>query len=480
MEQVPADRLIQAVRRLDPGGRWAMAAQQYDAYGGQPGGSLLAVDSLRLPAVATWRSDFAASSLPRLASALHPGLPPPVLVTGSALRVRVLVTRLIAQVPLRLHAVVAPEAGGTRELDLGRLVPGERNYGGTLTGCGQPCRLVGLTVARPLGDFSAVGGTLVIRGLTSRGSSGWDAVSAGLADHDRWQPVRSRDDASGIDSLLATSTGLQYDFTALSSSDPGVAPVDAPAPLPAVTTPQPLGDAAVGQAFPITDLDGQPTTAQAARLAAVLPRVEDNGTMVDLTYAGRSTRAGLVDTTSEIWVGVKAPADVLSRISGLGLRVTTVDATSDHRARLDRSGPALALHLFVAGAALAALLAAAGTVVSVYLTGRRRSFEIAALQAAGLTRSSLLRAAVVEQVLLLATGLVAGTAAGLLGAVLALPSVPTFADDRAVPALRFGLHAVPLVVLVLGIAALLAAVAVLAGSALVSSAVPARLREAQQ
>lgn len=480
VEPVPAEQLVQAVRRLDPGGRWAMAVQQYEAFGGDPGGSLIAVDSPRLPAVATWRSDFATASLPALASKLHPSLPPPVILNGSALRVRVLATRLMAGVPLRLHAVLAADAGGTLEVDLGRLALGEHDYGGTLTGCNRACRLVSLTVARPLADFSPIGGTLVIAGLTTRSSNGWAVVPAGLGDRDRWQPVRSRDDSSGIDSLLATTVGLRYDFTALASAQPGVAPVDAPSPLPAVTTPQPLGDAAVGQAFAITGLDGQPTTAQATGLAAVLPRVQDDGTMVDLTYAGRSMQAGRADTTSEVWLGAGAPADAPSRIAGLGLRVAGVDATSDHRTRLDRSGPALALHLFLAGAALAAVLAAAGTVVSVYLTGRRRSFEIAALQAVGLTRGSLLRAAVVEQLLLLLTGLVVGTAAGLAGAVLALPSVPTFADGRAVPALRFGLHAVPLVALVVGVAALLAAVAVLAGSALVRSAVPSRLREAQQ
>lgn len=480
VEPVPAEQLVQAVHRLDPDGRWAMAAQQYQPYGGEPGGSLVAVDSPRLPAVATWRSDFATASLPALASTLYPSLPPPVIFNGRGLRVRVLVTRLTASVPLQLHAIVATDVGGTLEVDLGRLTLGQHDYAGTLTGCSKSCRLVGLTVVRPLADFSRIGGTLVISQLASRGLVGWTAVPAGLDHRDRWQPTRSRDDSNGIDSLLATTVGLRYDFTALASAPPGVAPVDAPAPLPAVTTPKPLGDAAVGQAFPITGLDGEPTTAQAAGLATVLPRVQDDGTMVDLTYAGRSMRAGLGRATSEIWLGGKAPANAPSLISGLGLRVVGVDATSEHRTRLDRSGPALALHLFLAGAALAAVLAAAGTVVSVYLTGRRRSFEMAALQAAGLTRGSLLRAAVVEQLLLLLTGLVVGTAAGLAGAVLALPSVPTFVDGRAVPALRFGLHAVPLVALVAGIALLLTAVAMLAGSALVRSAVPSRLREAQQ
>lgn len=475
---VSAQQLLASVRRLDPDGRWAMAVQQHDPFGNQPGGSLLAVDSSRLPAVATWRSDFAAPPLPRLAAALHPGLPPPVVLAGSALRVLVLVTRLVATVPLDLHALLAQYSGGTIEVDLGRLASGERDYTASLTSCTPPCRLVGLTVARPLAEYPRIAGTLVIRGIAERGPRGWAAVPAGLTDRRRWQPTRAPDDASGTDSLLATAVGLRYDFTALSTDAPGVAPIDAPSPLPAVSTRQAFGTS-FAPAYPITGLDGQPATAEAVGLATVLPRVQDDGTMVDLTYAGRTMTAGLADTSSEVWLGARAPADALRRIAALGFGVISVDSTRDHRARLDRSGPALGLLLFLVGAALATLLAMAGTVVSVYLTGRRRAFEVAALRAVGLTSGSLLRAAVLEQALLLLAGLVVGSAAGLVAAVLALPSVPIFADGRAVPALRLGLHAVPLVLLVLGITALLVAVAVLAGWALVRSAVPARLREAQ-
>lgn len=476
---VSAQQLVASVRRLDPDGRWAMAVQQYDPFANQPGGSLLAVDSPRLPAVATWRSDFAPAALPRLAAALDPRLPPPVVVVGSALRVRVLVTRLIAQVPLDLHALLARYSGGTVEVDLGRLAPGERDYTASLNSCASPCRLVGLTVARPLAEYPRIAGTLVIRGIAERGPGGWAAVRAGLADPRRWQPTLPRDESSGTDSLLATAVGLRYDFTARSTDVPGVAPIDAPSPLPAVSTRQAFGTSFVG-AYPITGLDGQPATAEeVGGLATVLPRVQDDGTMVDLTYAGRTMTGGLANTSSEVWLGARAPADALRRIAALGLGVISVDSTRDHRARLDRSGPALGLVLFLVGAALATLLAVAGTVVSVYLTGRRRAFEVAALRAVGLTSGSLLRAAVLEQALLLLAGLVVGAAAGLVAAVLALPSVPMFADGRAVPPLRLGLHAVPLVLLVVGITALLVAVAMLAGWALIRSAVPARLREAQ-
>ncbi len=475
-----ADQLLNAVRRLDPDGRWAMAAQQYDPYSGQPGGTLIGVDSPRLPAVATWRSDFAGSSLPALVAALHPTLPPPVMVTGRGLRVHALVTRLASPVPLHLNATLALGTDATREVDLGPLALGARDYVGRITGCEASCRLRGLTVLRPLGSFSPIAGTVVLQGLATNARDGWRALPAGLDERDRWQPVRPRDDNSGMDSLLATAVGLRYDFSALAGGDPGVSPVDAPSPLPVVTNPKPLGDARVGGAYDVTGLDGQLRTVQAAAVANVLPRIQDGGTMVDLTYASRAVRSGTADVTSEVWLGERAPADALSRIRDVGLPVVRVEAAADHRARLDRTGPALALNLFLAGAGLAALLAAAGTVASVYLTGRRRAYEVAALLAAGLSRASLLRAAVVEQLGLLLTGLTIGTAAGLGGAVLALPSVPVFTDGRAVPALRFDLHAVPLALLVLGFAVLLLTLAVVAGSALVRSAVPARLREVQQ
>jgi ABC-type antimicrobial peptide transport system permease subunit len=103
------------------------------------------------------------------------------------------------------------------------------------------------------------------------------------------------------------------------------------------------------------------------------------------------------------------------------------------------------------------LLAAGGAVLNLHLTGRRRTYELAAMSALGVRRRTLLASLHAEQGLLLVFGIGVGVVAGVLGAVLALPSVPEFADQPSAPPMLYGLHTVPVLlavavaVLVLGV-----------------------------
>jgi putative ABC transport system permease protein len=153
----------------------------------------------------------------------------------------------------------------------------------------------------------------------------------------------------------------------------------------------------------------------------------------------------------------------------LGVR-TAADA--DHALR--RQGPALASVLFAADAGVAAALASIGAVSGLHLAGRRRRYELSALAAAGCPRRSLHAALWLEQATVLGSGLLAGAAAGVLAARLALPAVPEFVHPPAEPALLYGLDW-PL--LGSGLAAL--ALAALLVALLSSAGVMARLRPDQ-
>jgi ABC-type antimicrobial peptide transport system permease subunit len=143
-----------------------------------------------------------------------------------------------------------------------------------------------------------------------------------------------------------------------------------------------------------------------------------------------------------------------------------------------RQGPALAILLFLAGACLGALLAAGGAMLNLHLSGRRRTYELAAMTAIGVRRRTLLASLYAEQGLLLVFGIGVGVVAGLVGAVLALPSVPEFADQPSAPPMLYGLHTLPVVLVVAAAVVVLAAVVAISSVNLLRVSRFDQLREA--
>jgi ABC-type antimicrobial peptide transport system permease subunit len=153
---------------------------------------------------------------------------------------------------------------------------------------------------------------------------------------------------------------------------------------------------------------------------------------------------------------------------------------STYRRALDHSGPAFADGLFLVAAVAATVLALGATVLGGIITARRRAYELAALEAVGVSRRTLRRSTAAEQGILLGAGILVGLATGLGGSVLALPSTPFFVDDSVGPPTEHGL---PYGLLALLVGALLVAsvVTCLAVARFVSrQATAGRLREAQQ
>jgi putative ABC transport system permease protein len=230
----------------------------------------------------------------------------------------------------------------------------------------------------------------------------------------------------------------------------------------------------------VTGLDGQPLEVAAVTVAATLPAAAANGVLVDYTYADRLSSGDSYGVTDQVWLTADAPPALTSRLTAAGVRVVRVQRAADLAASYGRQGPALALLLFLAGAGAAAVLAAAGTVLTLTLQARRRSYELAALAALGVRRRTLLGGIVAEHGLLLCFGALTGVAAGIVGAALAMPSIPQFASPPLVPPLVFQPN-VALLAGCIGAAMLgLLAAVTLTGRALVATAAPSRLREVQQ
>jgi predicted lysophospholipase L1 biosynthesis ABC-type transport system permease subunit len=226
----------------------------------------------------------------------------------------------------------------------------------------------------------------------------------------------------------------------------------------------------------MNDVYGHTIPVESVGSAGVLPLVGDSGVMVDLTALRRS--AGQLDDDAHwsVWLGADAPPDAVQQLTRAGVLVDSVTTAAERQAVLDRDGPALALRLLLVCAVIGAILSASAVAISVAVTGRRRSYELAALRAVGVRRRSLVRACVLEQLLLLGIGLVVGVPTGLIVARVALPLLPQTSSASSLPVtLDVQTFAVSSFIVVTAL--LLTITAVVAGLTLVRQAVPDRLRE---
>jgi ABC-type antimicrobial peptide transport system permease subunit len=201
--------------------------------------------------------------------------------------------------------------------------------------------------------------------------------------------------------------------------------------------------------------------------------------VVDRAYAERASSSTLVDAGWQVWLAKPSQAGgFATKLRHAGVAVAGTQTSAGLAGRYSRQGPALALVLFLADAAAAALLAAAGAVLALHLAGRRRTYELAALSATGARRRSLRGGLLIEQGLTLGFGALVGIGAGILAAYLSVPSVPEFVHSPKAPALHYTPNAGALAAL-LGIAVVLLAVAAVASvTSLVRAARPDQLREA--
>jgi ABC-type antimicrobial peptide transport system permease subunit len=121
------------------------------------------------------------------------------------------------------------------------------------------------------------------------------------------------------------------------------------------------------------------------------------------------------------------------------VRITDVRKLSDVRRSYDESTAAWSLQLAALIGAAALLIALLVLLVSAVSSWRFRTRDLAALRMAGVPRRSIDRMSVAAQLPAVVIGVVAGTAAGLYGAQLALPIVPLFAEAPLVSTLDLGI-----------------------------------------
>ncbi len=472
---VPAGQdLGTIVTRADPSGRMAAAVDRYvSSSSGTAGLTTLAVDPQRFARVAAWQPGFTSEPFTTLARKLDPSAPPPVVLTGDAVRVTIDVHALTPTG----SGLAADVTAGASPVSLGTLpTHGTVTLTGQLVGC--PCMLLDLDVSPPAGQVgvSQVTGSVTITRLEVHGSRGWAPAGTGvLGSGARWRPGHADHPP---DRIQAASAGLDWQFSSLPHQDAVLVSVNRPYPLPAVISSAMLtgGQHVVSG----VGLDGSSLDLQVVGGAVAVPGAAQSGVVVDRRYAEFAAGSNFPAASQQVWLAAGAQGVIEPRLTAAGVKVISVESTAATAARYARQGPALASVLFLADAAAAALLAASAAILGLYLSARRRRYEYAALSASGVPHRTLLQAVLTELALVLGFGCIIGIAAGFVAAGLALRSVPEFISTPSGPPLSYVPSAEPLAVLLGGAVGLLIIAAVAASVTLIRGVKLEQLREAPE
>jgi hypothetical protein len=470
-----------AVDRADPG-RHSMAV----AYtGSDEFPPLIAVDTARFASVAAWVPGNSSTPLASVLRTLAGGRAAPVTLTGTRLRLHVNLTRRPRR-PVHLDVTLTKPDYEQAVRTVGPIVPGKGSYDVSLPfACARGCRVaaLGLTAdtanTNPDALDTHVKEIDAVVGASIRSDGGWRPVTS-FGDDTRW-----RGDGSGPVAIgtAGGSLSLHVRQTPLASTWPLAVSAATPRALPAVVA---SGRAAL---YPgnlihgvvVVGLDDLPATADGVIRSVTLPQVGLTGTMVDFGAALAAMASPASSTTRyQVWLSPAAPSDMAARLARQHVYVQRTLHSSRYRAALDHSGPAFADSLFLASALAAIVLAIGATAVARAVSVRRRGYELAALEAVGVSPRTLRRATAAEQGSVFAIGLLVGLAAGLVGSRLALPSTPVFVDASTGPPLVFGLPWALLAALAVGLVVVFVVVSVAIARLVERAATPGQLRGAQQ
>lgn len=432
-----------AVRRADPSGNQAMAAEYYHSSTGE----LLAVDASRLAAVANWPSSLSKEPVGVLAQELSPKLPAGVTFSGDALRLTIDVEAGTPPIGLGVN-LIDTTYDYSRSLYVSPVVAGLHTYRVSLAhACPGSCRLASLAPnwVNPANPFEK-DVSFVLTGVAVEDGGRWRAVKFGAGERGSWKAVPSPVRVE----LPSTCCSVAFDIPGNQLPYGGLLliPVDLPAAIPAV-----VGEGAkVSDALAIRSRRGNLAVNLASgdvaihpeAVVATLPFIGRSGAMVDLALAERAVVGDGADTTYQVWLAPSASPAILRHLRSDGVTIGPISTVAARLGVLDHSGIALAYAVAMIVAPIAALLALGTVAFVVVADGRRRRREIAALSMTGVPAGIVRRAYVVENALALGLALVLGAAVGLASASLTLSTLPQFVNgtsglliSRSVPLVPF-------------------------------------------
>jgi putative ABC transport system permease protein len=338
--------------------------------------------------------------------------------------------------------------------------------------CLGGCQLLRLGIGREPLDQAGVQGNLTISKFASD-----DRPSIPLGSPDDWKPLRELESDQG--SVVAQSGGALTLALKSLGNDQFLQHASVPPVVPALVTPE----------FHWTDgsttspaIDGTPMTlSRIDHLRGPVNRYPDRTAVVDLETTRRL--AGSVDeggTDYELWLnadGVAHLNTIIDQLGKAGYAAELADRRADRIASYGRSASALALQLTpvvgIAGWALALVV----LLLTVVTSWRSRAQDYASLRITGVPAGTTGRAARWEQTGPVTLAVLLGSICGVIGAQVALPLIPLFADRGGPIPLELAINWPVAVALWLSGTAVLATATLLLGTGVNRRSGYARIRE---
>ena len=461
---LPMNKVVDLTRRLDPDGRWLMAAGTVTT----TDANYASFDTSRLAKVALWPASWTPGhDAGDVADILGAG-PVPQL-RGRNLAITLTAPRDGGGVTLQLSYRSAE--GEPRSVYLGPYPAGTATRA-TGIACSGGCEVEGLTMGGPAAAPMSLHGAYVIGPVavddktepTIVAHGGWVASPATVTNQ-ALRNVRTQDDRLRLTVDSGQQAGVVYLTTA------GIPPKRAVLVGPDVTD---LG-AAGGNGAAVSDTGGHPPVRRALTSASI-PFLGTDGVLIDNTMMTHNRQVYDNTWTTYILAAGDTPHRLANQLATRGLHVETTHAAVRHR--LDATAYALAMRLYGLAAVASLLLALAGLAVStaVQLPGRR--LDAASLRVVGVPGRTLVSATARELGTVLGAAAVAGLATGWVAQwcvlrTITLGTVEAHDAPRPVAAIDLSASAISTLVIV----AVVAAVAVISALLAVRGAHGYTLRE---
>ncbi len=404
---------------LPPGVRTAQAFRD-DGRPGQTGleATVLGIQGASFWNVAYSRSDFASQPLASLTARMNAADPDGVAVPGSP---HALVLSVDSSgVSVRFDVQISDSTGDIRDVSLGTIAsPGWTDLSASLTGVSFPIRVRAITISPT--DIG-VAGDVAFRNL--RTDSGTTIESFDIADG-WWDEAFAPNPAALAVSptFLRTDQGQPSVDIAVDNEEMLLMPPASSRPLPVLLASQSLADLGltIGQPFPVhieTVNVELVAVGSFDEFPTYYPGSEDFLVVPMSSLLARMGRLGVVSPwPNELWMNVPSgdAAAVTSKVSS-DLTLLNTQLLTESQARATalndplRSGFAQELGI---GALIALLVVVINFAMHFLAAARNRTTQYAIMRANGVPQSTLRNALIGEQIAVLISGMIAGTAIGL-------------------------------------------------------------------
>jgi putative ABC transport system permease protein len=432
-----SSELMSAVRKADPGGRYAMAAVAVATSNQQD--AVLAVDSSRADAVMRWGPPDAKPSR-SVESLIAPPVAPSIVVRAGRLEVTATVARSQSPSPMTMAARL-DSAGAAIKLELGSLVRGRHTYAAEVPrDCHAGCRLAALSIGHAVTDLGTGSARLSVHAIAAGPAGAVQPLQTSFEQPQSWHG--GPETIGGPQTTITSGTSLFIDVVTPGGLDAEIVRGDAPDPLPAYAGPDVGRDPSEPGALPTVTaggLSGTPTRYRAVHTGPLVPREGRAALLVDLELALRQS-ASAPAGDRQVWLA-RDDRDAERRftraLSAQNVRVLSRETSAAAERRYAGDGAVLALRLLLVCGAAAVVVSVGALLVAAYVGRRQRAYEVAALRVVGLSRRTVRAMLLRENLGTVLVSLATGGAAALVATWVVLPSLPQFDNPSDTVTVRY-------------------------------------------